>query len=62
MKCVCVCAICDMCCFCRIYLFSVANSGFISLQVLDMVLEDLKKEHPDAVSVVWLQCDARKFI
>jgi hypothetical protein len=30
----------------------LGNSGFISLQVLDMVLEDLKKEHPDAISVV----------
>jgi hypothetical protein len=26
------------------------------LQVVDMVLDDLKKEHPDAISVVWVQC------
>ncbi|CAD6230310.1 unnamed protein product [Miscanthus lutarioriparius] len=24
--------------------------------VVDMVLDDLKKEHPDAISVVWVQC------
>jgi hypothetical protein len=43
MKCACVqFAICVV--FCQICLFSVENSGFISLQVLDMVLEDLKKE------------------
>ena len=44
--------------FVSMCLFLVGISGFISLQVLDTVLEDLKKEHPDAISVVWLQCVA----
>ena len=26
------------------------------LQVVDMVLDDLRKEHPDAISVVWVRC------
>ncbi|KAM0892410.1 hypothetical protein ACQ4PT_025732 [Festuca glaucescens] len=30
--------------------------------VLDMVLEDLKKEHPDAISVVWPQCVAPRYV
>ncbi|XP_010232145.1 origin of replication complex subunit 4 isoform X1 [Brachypodium distachyon] len=38
----------------RCAVFSVGGLGFISLQVLDMVLEDLKKEHPDAISVIRL--------
>jgi hypothetical protein len=38
---------------CHLFL-SAGILMFISLQVLDMVLEDLKKEHPDAISVVWL--------
>jgi hypothetical protein len=29
---------------------------FMFLQVVDMVLDDLKKEHPDAISVVWVRC------
>lgn len=41
-------------------LFSVGGLKFyFFIQVLDMVLEDLRKEHPDAISVVWLQCVAR---
>lgn len=27
------------------------------LQVVDMVLDDLKEEHPDAISVVWVRCN-----
>ncbi|KAM0885878.1 hypothetical protein ACQ4PT_030045 [Festuca glaucescens] len=36
------------------FFYQLGNSCFISLQVLDMVLEDLKKEHPDAISVIRL--------
>lgn len=37
-------------------LFSFSSEIPFSLQVVDMVLEDLKKEHPDAISVVCHQC------
>jgi len=39
----------------RLVYFSLVLISSFGLQVVDMVLEDLKKEHPDAISVVWQQ-------
>ena len=43
----------------RLVYFSLVLISSFGLQVVDMVLEDLKKEHPDAISVV---CQQRYFI